>query len=305
MKSISSIFATGFLAGNMTVGLVAAEEEGLPLAAPGAKLEMLADGFRFTEGPSRDAEGNVYFTDQPNDRIMVWSAAGELKTLMEPAGRSNGLCFGPDGKLWACADAKNELWKIDVESGKAEVVLKGRDGKLFNGPNDLWVHPDGGVYFTDPLYKRPYWEHREPEPQMGRAVYYLSPDGDLTVVDSDVRQPNGIVGTPDGQKLYVADPGAKKTYSYVINIDGSLSDRQLFCEQGSDGMTIDREGNVYLTGKGVQIYNASGEKIGDIPVPQGWTANVAFGGEDNDLLFITASRAIYALKMRVRGASPQ
>ena len=275
-----------------------------PLAA-GAELKKLADGFQFTEGPTADAAGNVYFTDQPNDRILKWSVEGQLSTFLQPAGRSNGLCFDSKGMLWACADGKNELWKIDPESGKAEVVLAGSEGKLFNGPNDLWVHPAGGVYFTDPLYKRPYWEHRNGEAQLPRAVYFLSAEGELRVVDQDVRQPNGIVGTADGKKLYMADIGAGITYAYEIAADGSLQNRRVFCRQGSDGMTLDAAGNVYLTGKGVLIYNAEGKQIGTIEVPQGWTANVCFGGAEHSTLFITAGSGIYAMPMRVRGASPQ
>ena len=120
----------------------------------------------------------------------------------------------------------------------------------------------------------------------------------------DLRQPNGIIGTPDGELLYVADIGADKTYVYDVNADGTLSGKRLFCEQGSDGMTIDHEGNVYLTGRGVTVFDSSGTKIAHIPVPEGWTANVTFGGKDRDLLFVTASKGIYGIKMRVRGARP-
>ena len=273
--------------------------------APGATLEKLADGFAFTEGPSTDAAGNVYFTDQPNDRILKWSADGKLTTFKQPAGRSNGLCFDPQGRLWACADGMNELWRIDVATGNVEVVLKERDGKLFNGPNDVRCRPQGGLYFTDPCYKRPYWKHRAPEPQLPQALYFLSADGRLTVSDADFKQPNGLVGTPDGRTLYVADIGAKKTYAYDIQPDGALQNRRLFCEAGSDGMTLDSEGNVYLTGKGVLIFDKSGQQIAHVEVPGNWTANVCFGGRDQQTLFITATKCLYALKMRVKGASPE
>ena len=129
------------------------------IIAPGAKLEKLAEDFQFTEGPAADAQGNVYFTDQPNDRILCWSVEGKLTTFLKPCGRSNGLCFDRQGNLWACADEKNELWSIDP-SGKATVVLKNYRGKLLNGPNDVWIRPDQGIYFTDPYYQRPYWKHR-------------------------------------------------------------------------------------------------------------------------------------------------
>jgi len=116
---------------------------------PGEKLEKLADGFQFTEGPVADAKGNIYFTDQPNDRIMIWSLSGKLSTFMQPCGRSNGLSFDKDGNLWACADQKNELWCIAADK-KVTVIPSKYQDKPLNGPNDLWNSPNGGVYFTDP-----------------------------------------------------------------------------------------------------------------------------------------------------------
>jgi gluconolactonase len=270
--------------------------------APGAKLEKLAGGFAFTEGPTVDADGNVYFTDQPNDRIHVWSTDGKLSTFMEKCGRSNGLCFDAKGVLWACADEKNELWKIDVATKKVTVVVKEFNGKLLNGPNDVWVRPDGGAYFTDPYYKRNYWK-RGQEEQDKRAVFFLSKDGKLSRVDDDYKQPNGIVGTPDGKTLYVADIDGLKTYSYDIQPDGSLKNRKLFCEMGSDGMTLDEDGNVYLTGRGVVVVDKNGAVITRIAVPEMWTGNVCFGGKDMKTLFITASKGLYSLKMRVKGAA--
>jgi gluconolactonase len=116
-----------------------------------------------------------------------------------------------------------------------------------------------------------------------------------------MKQPNGIVGTPDGKRLYVADIGGNKTYSYSINQDGTLSDKKLFVNMGSDGMTIDDEGDIYLTGKGVTVFNAKGEKIDYIPIDKPWTGNIKFGGKDRDTLFITASDSLYSLRTRVHG----
>ncbi len=281
----------------------AAAQDSSPVA-PGAKPTKLADGFKFTEGPSTDADGNVYFTDQPNDRILVWSTDGKLSTFLQPCGRSNGLCFDADGKLWACADEKNELWRIDVKTKEKTVVVKDYNGKLLNGPNDVWVRPDGGAYFTDPFYKRDYWK-RGPEEQHARAVYYVSPAGKVTRVDGDYKQPNGLVGTPDGKTLYVSDINGRRTYAYDIQSDGTLKNRRLFCEMGSDGMTLDADGNVYLTGQGVTVFDKSGKKLTTIDVPEPWTANVCFGGKEMRTLFITASGSLYGLPMRVKGASRQ
>jgi gluconolactonase len=271
------------------------------VVAPGEKAAVLSSTFNFTEGPAADAEGNVFFTDQPNDRICKWSVDGKLTDFMKPCGRSNGMFFDKEGNLWTCADMNNELWKIDPQ-GKVTVVVKDYKGKKLNGPNDLWIAPNGVIYFTDPLYKRDYWTRDPAMQQDGQHVYYLSPDRKtLTRVATDLTQPNGIIGTPDGKLLYVADIGGRKTYRYAINADGTLSDKTLFCPMGSDGMTIDNEGNVYLTGKGVTVFNPDGKQIDHIDIDKGWTANVTFGGKGRDTLFITASDSLYAVKTRVKG----
>jgi gluconolactonase len=274
-----------------------------PLIAAGAKLEKLSGEFKFTEGPTADAKGNVYFTDQPNNRIMKWSVDGQLSTFMQPAGRANGMYFDADGNLIACADEKNELWSI-APDGKVTVLASTYNDKPLNGPNDVWVRPQGGLYFTDPFYKRPWWKHTQ-MPQDGQHVYFLTPDHKKLVrVADDLKQPNGIIGTPDGSTLFVADIGARRTYSYRIQPDGTLRDKRLFCELGSDGMTLDTEGNLYLTGKGVIIFDKMGRQIKQIPVPEPWTANVSFGGPDHQTLFITASTGLYSIQLQVRGANP-
>jgi gluconolactonase len=271
---------------------------------PGAKAKKLAGGFEFTEGPASDGKGNVFFTDQPNDRILQWSTEGKLSTFMQPCGRSNGLCFDRQNNLWACADEQNQLWCIDP-AGKATVVAKDYQGRLLNGPNDLWIRPDGGLYFTDPFFKRSYWK-RGPTEQDCEGVYYLSPDRrQVDRVVDDLKEPNGIIGTPDAKRLYVADIGAGETFSYDIQPDGTLKNKALFCKLGSDGMTIDDQGNVYLTGHGVTVFDRSGKQIEQIAVPEPWTANLCFGGPDQRTLFITASKGLYAVRMQVRGGGSQ
>ena len=272
------------------------------VVAPGAKLTLISDGFKFTEGPAVDRAGNVYFTDQPNNRIMKWSVDGKVTVYKENAGRSNGMYFDRKGNLYACADEKNELWRISP-SGKVTVLVKDYQGKLLNGPNDLWIRPDGGIYFTDPFYKRDYWKRGAKE-QDGEHVYFLSANRKKLIrVTEDLLQPNGLIGTPDGKTLYVADIRGRKTYSYTMNKDGKLTDKKLFADMGSDGMTIDNEGNVYVVGKGVTVYNSHGEKIDYIPVSKPWTANITFGGKDRSMLFITASDSVYSIQTRVHGVN--
>jgi gluconolactonase len=272
-----------------------------PLIAEGAELKMVASDFSFTEGPATDAGGNVYFTDQPNDRILKWKASdNSISVFMEPSGRANGLYIDGEGNLLACADEKFQLWKISPDK-EVTVLVDGFNGMDLNGPNDLWVDPHGGIYFTDPYYQRPYWERKAPDMEQQR-VYYLSPDKkDLRIVADDLVQPNGIIGSADGSTLYVADIGDKKTYSYIVTADGSLEGKKLVAEMGSDGMTLDNMGNLYLTGKGVTVFDKEGTQIEHIPVPQNWTANVTFGGPGQKTLFITAMNAVYTLDMNVHG----
>jgi len=280
-----------------------AQEEGLAkIIKPGTQVEKLADGFLFTEGPTADTKGNVWFTDQPNDRIMQWNEKSGLSIFMEPSGRSNGLALDKSGNIWSCADEKTEIWRISPDK-KVEIITGSFEEKLFNGPNDLWISPSGGIYFTDPFYRRNWWKHTN-MPQEKMRVYYLSPDlKTVTIVADDLQQPNGIVGTPDGKTLYVADIRGNKTWSFTRNPDGSLSGKSLFCELGSDGMTIDAKGNIYLTGKGVTVFDKTGKKLGNIPVPENWTANVCFGGKNRKTLFITASKGFYSIRMKVRGTA--
>ena len=271
--------------------------------APGETPKLLAVGFKFTEGPVADDEGNVYFTDQPNDRIMKWTVGEDrISTFMEPAGRSNGLEFDGKGHLIACADEKGQLWSIDVKTKKVEVLLDRFQGKLFNGPNDVWIRNDGGMFFTDPFYKRDYWQGRDKPEQEAQRVYFLAKGAkEPVIVEETLVQPNGIAGSPDGSTLFVADIGAKKTYRYRIGPDGKLTDRSLFCEMGSDGMALDAAGNLYLTGKGVTVFDKEGKQLGVIPIDKPWTANVSFGGKDMKTLFITASDAVFTVKMSVAG----
>src|SRR5690606_3694514 len=185
------------------------------IIAEGATLKQVASDYSFTEGPAVDSEGNVFFTDQPNNKIIKWSVDGSLSTYLDSAGRANGMYFDHEGNLIACADLNNQLWKIDKDKN-VEVLVNDFEGKKLNGPNDLWIDLDGGIYFTDPYYKRDYWTDTTRE-LSSENVYYLTPDKEkVMVVVDDFVQPNGIIGTPDGQQLYISDIGAQKTYSYQI-----------------------------------------------------------------------------------------
>jgi len=265
------------------------------IMVPGAKLEKVADGFTFTEGVASDASGNVYFSDIPASRIHYYDHTNQGKIFLENSNRANGLHVDQTGNIIACeGDEGGRLVQVSPE-GSVSIIAEGYDGKSFNSPNDLWESPNGGFYMTDPRYGR----SRDNLPQDGEHVYYIARDRKKVVrVTDDLVRPNGVTGSMDGSILYVADPGSGKTYRYTILKDGTVTDKQLFTDEGSDGMTIDSQGNVYLTNTAVKVYNPAGRLIETIEVPESPT-NVAFGGKNGKTLYITARTSVYKLEMRV------
>jgi len=296
------------------------------LVSPSAhgRLDTLAEGFSFTEGPAVDRFGNIFFTDQPNDKIYKWSAhTRAITTFLTGTGRSNGMAFDKDGNLIACADMHGELWKIHPD-GTHEVLVNNYNGKLLNGPNDVWINPvTGGMYITDPIFPRGYWDAGDPRQQSwppthseqaatgkGGHVYYLAPGSHQLVRvttmagwDAD-GWPNGVVGTPDGKKLYVnkwAGDNLGGTFVFDIRPNGTLTNMKKFIDMGGDGMSMDEKGNIYISNSlGVTAFNPKGEKIFNVPT-NGATNNV-FAGHNNKLLFITgAVDRVTSLKMNVQG----
>ena len=262
---------------------------------------LVSDKFSFTEGPACDAEGNVFFTDQPNNKIWKYDVHGKLSLFMDGTGRSNGMYFDADGNLISCADEHNELWSIAPDK-KVTVLCKGYHHQIFNGPNDVWVNKiTGGIYFTDPFYQRDYWKKNQPHIAAQNLYYLAKGAADAVLADDAVQKPNGIIGTPDGNYLYVADIGAGKTYKYEIGENGILKNKKLFINEGSDGITLDTKGNLYITGRGVTVYDGNGNKLQHIAIKEDWTGNVCFGGSDMQTLFITASKSVYTLHINVKG----
>jgi gluconolactonase len=264
------------------------------------QLQLIASDFSFAEGCSVDRHGNVFFTDQPNDKIWKYDTSGKLSVFLEKSGRANGTYFDAKGNLLVCADAEGEIWSVSPKA-KIRVILAEYEGKQFNGPNDLWINSKGDIYFTDPYYQRDYWT-RTSSALGSNDVYYL-PKGAKQArrVATGFVRPNGIVGTADGENLYIADIGAGKTYRYVMGKNGDLSQKTLIMEHGSDGMTLDEKGNIYVTGAGaVLVYDAKGTPIATIKVPAN-PSNLCFAGENKDKLFITARKSIYILPMNVKG----
>ena len=248
------------------------------------------------KGRPSDSKGNIYFTDIPNNIIHIWSTEDKLSTFIENSNGANGLYFDSEGNLLACCGSNGKLISIDRDK-KISIIASQYEGNSFNSPNDLWIDPKGGIYFTDPRYG-----DRNNLPQNGEHVYYLPPKSKTAIkVINDMVRPNGLIGTPDGKTLYVADHGSNQTFSYKIEPDGCLAEKKLIIEKGSDGMTIDQNGNIYITTDSVEIYDPSGILIENISIPER-PSNVTFGGKDQKTLFITARTSIYSLQMAVKAA---
>lgn len=296
-------------------------------------LVTIQSGFGFTEGPAVDKRGNVFFTDQPNDKIYKWDAmSGNVTLFLTGTGRANGMEFDEDGNLITCSDMHGEVWKIRP-NGSHEVLVNNYNGKLLNGPNDVWInHQTGGMYFTDPIFPRDYWDNSDPRKQnwepthseqaavgKGGHVYYLARGSHHLVRVTTMAGwnadswPNGVVGTPDGRKLYInqwSSDGSGGIFVFDIRRDGTLSNMRSFVagQNFCDGMSMDERGNIYVsTDQGVKVYNPNGTNILTIPTGGGVSNNV-FAGRDQKTLFITGGAAgdpgpikIFSQKMNVRG----
>ncbi len=284
LNVMPEIESTDFLFGSTSV------------VADTAEITLISDTFSFAEGPASNSNGAFFFSDILNDTIYTWSEALGLSVFRENTGGANGLYFDMDANLLACEGSNQQI--VSMDSSANVTILTNQYSNLpFNEPNDLWVDPDGGVYFTDPVY------FTNNVPQDGEHVYYLSPNNTTTIrVIDDMIRPNGIIGTADGSTLYVTDHGAGETYRYTITDDGTLSDKQLFVSVGADGLTIDSSGNLYLCENGILVYDSTGNLLENITVP-GQPTNICFGGSDGHTLFITTQTAVYTLLMNSRGVS--
>jgi gluconolactonase len=278
----------------------------IPGIGPVSKPVKVFSDFKFTEGPAFDLKGNLYFTDIPDNKIYKVDTKGKLSVFVEPSNHCNGLMLDGAGKLLAC-EMDGRLVSIDLKDKQVTPLADEYQGKRFNAPNDLVVDRTGGIYFTDPHFRAP-----EPLPQGKVAVYYRAPDGKVTRLIDDLKAPNGVILSPDEKTLYVIPSMQKEMWAYPVTAPGKIGKGRVFCTlkqapgykepgSGGDGLTIDTNGNLYITtGLGLQVYSPEGKLLGIIEVPEK-PANVTFGGKDNSSLFITARTSLYRIDTKAKG----
>jgi len=280
---------------------------------PNAQLQRLYQGCAFAEGPAADAEGNVYFSDCPNNRILVYRpATGTTEIWQEPSDRANGMNFDAQGRLVVCCDGKDggaRAVRRYEPNGAITTLASHYQGKKLNAPNDLCFDSEGRIYFTDPRYG-----DKDDLEQDCMAVYRIEHDGSLTRVIADAETPNGILLTPDNRTIYLVDhnpaPGGARTLlAYDVDDNGQWQRRGVLHDfgagYGGDGMALDVAGNIYLTAgqgdlAGIHIFAPSGETIGFIPTGE-IPGNCTFGGPDLRTLYIAASSSLYAIRLNIPG----
>jgi gluconolactonase len=275
------------------------------LVANDAKLEKLAGGFGFTEGPVWDPRGFVYVSDEEKNRLSRVYPDGRVETLLE-IGDPDGSTLDAQGRLVTTASVLRAIIRV-APDGKYTVLADKYDGKKFNSPNDIILGPDGALYFTDPTLDLPKGEKQELSFQ---GVFRLADDGSLRLLTSDLAAPNGLAFSPDGKRLYVDDTKLREIRVWDVAANGELKNGRLFGkEEGRngvpDGMRVDVDGNLYVTGPGgIWVWDPDGHHLGTIVMPES-PANLNWGDADSRTLYITAKTSVYRLKMKARGFVPK
>ncbi|WP_243714139.1 SMP-30/gluconolactonase/LRE family protein [Nostoc sp. 106C] len=270
-----------------------------------AKVEKLAGGLKFTEGPVWHPRGFLLFSDIPADTIYKLTTDGKVSVFRRPAGNPNGNTFDTQGRL-ITAEHNRRLVRTE-KNGQIKVLAERYQGKLLNSPNDVVVKSDGSIYFTDP----PYGISKEKEELGFYGIYRWRPNGTLTLLNKQMLRPNGIAFSPDEKKLYVSDSAQGNIRIFDVKSDGTLTNSRVFAELKEpkdkgvpDGLKIDIKGNIYCSGpEGIWIFSPTGQLLGKIIVPEVVT-NLAWGNKDYKTLYITAGQGVYRIRLKVAGKQP-
>jgi gluconolactonase len=282
----------------------AAAAEKIPGIGPTGEVKKVHGNFQFTEGPAADKEGNLYFSDVAGNKLHKVDAKGDLSVLLDPSNHTNGLMCNAAGNIVAC-EMDGRLIEINAKTKEVKSLADGYEGKRFNAPNDLVIDRDGGIYFTDPHFRAPM-----PLPQGVRAFYYRAPDGKVTRLGVVETAPNGVILSPDEKTLYIIPSMQAEMLAFPVEAPGKLGAQRTFCTLkqaagkttgGGDGLTIDTQGNLYITSAlGVQVFSPSGSHLGIIEFPE-QPANCTFAGPGNKTLYATARTSLYAVPMEATG----
>jgi len=278
----------------------------LELIGRDAKLETLATGFGFTEGPMWDPAGFLYVSDETINKIFRVYPDGKKEEVIA-LGDPDGNTFDRRHRLIDCASVLRAIIEVTPE-GKYKVLADHYDGKRLNSPNDVIVGPDGALYFTDPTLDLVAGEKQE---ILFQGVYRLDDNGNVRLLTRDLTQPNGLAFSPDGKKFYVDDSEQRNIRVYDVNADGTLVHGRTFGEEPGnkhdgvpDGIKVDKSGNLFVTGThGIWVWDAEGNHLGTIVMPE-QPANLTWGDKDYGTLYITATTSVYRLKTKTQGFVP-
>src|SRR5205823_4869460 len=311
---LSTILSVGALAGPGAAQQPARKFELQPISPKlstlipaTTKLETVAAGFGFTEGPVWDPAGFLYVSDEEINKIFRVNISDGRKEELISLGDPDGNTYDRQGRLIDCASVLRAIIAISKD-GKYEVLADKFEGKKLNSPNDVIVGPDGALYFTDPTLDLVKGEQQEIPFQ---GVYRLDSAGKLTLLTKDLTQPNGLAFSPDGKKFYVDDDEHRNIWVYDVAKNGSLSNGRIFGEEpGSkgdgvpDGIKVDTKGNLFVTGpKGIWVWSPEGVHLGTIALPE-QPANLTWGDPDRRTLYITATTSVYSVRTKARGFVP-
>jgi len=277
------------------------------LIAKDAKLDRVATGFGFTEGPVWDPAGFLYVSDETINKIFRVYVKDGRKEEVIALGDPDGNTYDQHGRLIDCASVLRAIIAVSAD-GKYKVLADRFEGKKFNSPNDVIVGPDGAFYFTDPTLDLPEGQKQEIPFQ---GVYRLDSSGNVRLLTKDLTQPNGLAFSPDGKRFYVDDSKQRNIRVYDFSADATLSNGRIFGEEPGgkgegvpDGMKVDEKGNLFVTGpKGIWVWDVNGNHLGTIATPE-QPANLAWGGADLRTLYITATTSVYRLDTKTKGFVP-